>query len=104
MTAGVVQGRDKPAQTFGPNRQPPPHAHMNGHIDLIKGNMQGLAIPMQAARSDAIVVLTALDMAAATLGHGPSPPRFTVQGHIERTEIIGRRYATAEFSRQCVIG
>ena len=103
MTTGVIQGRDELAQSFRPNGDPPPYAHGNWDIDFIKGNVQSLTVPVQAARPDAIVVFTALDMAATALSHGPTPSGFAIQGHIEGTEILRWRNTTTEFSCQGVI-
>ena len=78
VAARVVQRGNKAAQTFGPDGDAATHAHGDGYIDFIKLDAQRLAVPVQAAWADAVVVCAALDVAAAPLRHGPAFAGFAV--------------------------
>ena len=63
-----------------------------------------LAIPVQTARANLIVLCIARNMRAAPLCHGPALAALAVQSHIQGAEIVWIGNAALTLSRPSVIG
>ena len=103
MQAFIVQRSDKTAEPLGSNRHAATHPLRPRDIDLVDVDDQVLAIPMQTARTNLVVVRAALDVLSSALCHGPVFTAFAVQSHIQSTKILRVGHATLETPSQCVI-
>ncbi len=99
----MVQSRDKTAEPLGPNRHAAAHPLGPRHIELVDIDGQLLAIPMQTAWPNLVVLSVAVNVLTAPLGHGPVFAAFAVQSDIQGTVIFRVRHAALKPARQCVI-
>ncbi len=104
MQTFMVQSRDKTTKPLGPNRHPATHPLGPGYIDFIDIDDQLLAIPVQTARPNLVVLNVAMNVLTAPLSHSPVFTAFAVQSDIQGTVIFRIRHAALKPARQCVIG
>jgi len=103
VQALIVQRGDKMAEPLGSNRHTATHPLGPGHIDLVDVDHQLLAIPVQTAGSNLVVVSAALNVLTTSLGHGPTPAAFAVQSHIQGAKILRVSHDTLKTPRQSVV-
>ena len=103
MPPFVVKRRDKTTKPLGFHRHAATHSLGPRHIDLVDIDGQFLAIPMQTAWPNLVVVSAALNMLTAPLSHGPAFAAFAIQSHIQGAEILRIRYTALKSPCQCIV-
>ena len=103
MSPLVVQSCDKTTQRFGSNGDAATHPLGPRHIDLIDVNDQLMAIPVQTARTNLVVVRASMDVLTAALRHGPTLAALAIQSHIQCAIVFWIGHPTLKASRQRVV-
>ena len=104
MPSRMIKGRHEAAQTLRSYRHPSAHSHGDGYIDFVKVDGQRLAIPVKVARADAAMACTALQLAAATFGHGPAFARFSIQRDIDGAVVFWVSHAPIAGTCPSIVG